>query len=138
MSESAVVQLCQRLTDAWNAGDATAYGDLFTVDADYVVFNGVHLEGRNAIAESHRWLFEGPLRGTRLGAGATPAAPPRVRFVRPDVAIVISGGGMTMAGDPTPDPGHDSIQTLVAVQEADGWRFASFQNTRRTMADGRP
>jgi uncharacterized protein (TIGR02246 family) len=134
MSESAVLQLCQRLTDAWNAGDATAYGDLFTADADYVVFNGMHLEGRDAIAESHRWLFDGPLRGTRLSAGSAPAT---VRFVRPDVAIVISTGGMTMAGEPSPDPGHDSIQTLVAVRGDGGWRLASFQNTRRAVPDGR-
>jgi hypothetical protein len=29
-----------------------------------------------------------------------------------------------------PAPERDSIQTLVAVRETDGWSFASFQNTR--------
>jgi uncharacterized protein (TIGR02246 family) len=129
VSENHVLALFHRLVDAWNAGDATAYGNVFTDDADYVVFNGTHLKGRQAIEDSHRWLFDGPLKGTRLAG-----APASFRLVRPDVAVVVTAGGMTMAGDHAPDPAHESIQTLVAVRGDEGWRFASFQNTRR--ADG--
>jgi uncharacterized protein (TIGR02246 family) len=128
VSENEVLDLFDHLVDAWNAGDATAYGNLFTTDADYVVFNGMHLKGRQAIADSHRWLFDGPLKGTRLAGAPVPAS---FRLLRPDVAVVVTTGGVTMASDDAPDPGHESIQTLVAVRGDEGWRFASFQNTRR-------
>jgi hypothetical protein len=35
-----------------------------------------------------------------------------------------------MRGKTEPSPERDSIQTLVATREDDGWRLAAFQNTR--------
>lgn len=135
----ALHDLLRRLTDAWNAGDAAAYGELFTHDADYITFFGLHLQGRQAIEDSHRKLFEGPLKGSRLTGGSA-AAPAdggqgadaaRVRLLRPDVAVIVTTGGSTLAGQQRPAPERDSIITLTAVNDGGGWRFASFQNTRR-------
>src|SRR6184192_531187 len=73
-AEADVRAVLDRLAQAWNDGDATAYGRLFTEDADYVTFFGLNFPGREAIEESHRALFEGPLKGSkltgRLGAAA--------------------------------------------------------------------
>jgi len=121
--------LLDRMTSAWNAGDATAYADQFTADADYVTFFGLHMTGRTAIEEAHRHLFGGPLKGSRLTGPSTGAAEPGIRFVRPDVAIVVSTGGASL-GD-TQDPGRDSIMTLTAVRDDGTWRFAAFHNTRQ-------
>ncbi|GAA3089533.1 SgcJ/EcaC family oxidoreductase [Nonomuraea salmonea] len=69
MSENAeITALLTRLADAWNAGDATAYAALFTEDADYITFDGTHTEGRAAIEAAHRWLFDGPLKGSTMPA----------------------------------------------------------------------
>ena len=117
-----------RLTQAWNDGDATAYGRLFTEDADYVTFFGLNFPGREAIEGSHRALFEGPLKGSkltgRLGAEA------KVRFVRPDVAVVVVGGGSSLTGADTTDAGRESTVTFVLVQEGGEWLITTFQNTR--------
>ncbi|MEV8443456.1 SgcJ/EcaC family oxidoreductase [Actinosynnema sp. NPDC051121] len=128
---AAVVAVLEGLADAWNAGDATAYAGLFTEDADYVTFFGLNTPGRAAIESGHRALFEGPLRGSKLtGSGE----PPKVRFVRDDVAIVVAGGGSSLDGEPDPD--RASTVTYVLVREPDAWRVASFQNTRRTPVPG--
>jgi uncharacterized protein (TIGR02246 family) len=66
-----------RLAATWNDGDATAYADLFTPDATYVVFDGTVVRGRAAIEDGHRALFAGPLRGFRM---EPPAAAP-VRYL---------------------------------------------------------
>ncbi len=121
-----VFALLARLADAWNDGDATAYARLFTEDADYVTFFGANMPGRRLIESSHRALFEGPLKGSKVSCGTDV---PRVRFVRPDVAIVVIGGGSSLSGG-VPEPGRDSTITYVLVEEDDGWRVASFQNTR--------
>jgi uncharacterized protein (TIGR02246 family) len=129
--KAAVLEVLSGLVDAWNAGDATAYARFFTEDADYVTFFGLNTPGRAAIESGHRALFEGPLRGSRLTGGGEP---PKVRFVRDDVAIVVAGGGSSLDGEPDPD--RASTVTYVLVREPDAWRVASFQNTRRTPVPG--
>ncbi|UUV34179.1 SgcJ/EcaC family oxidoreductase [Amycolatopsis roodepoortensis] len=123
--QTEVLAVLGRLADAWNDGDAAAYASLFTEDADYVTFFGMNMPGRAMIESAHRSLFEGPLKGSKLRAGGEV----KVRFVRPDVAIVVSGGGSSLS-DGKPEPGRESTLTYVLVEESDGWRVASFQNTR--------
>ncbi|ANN22143.1 DUF4440 domain-containing protein [Amycolatopsis orientalis] len=124
-SRTEVLAVLTRLADAWNEGDAAAYARLFTEDADYVTFFGMNMPGRAVIESAHRALFEGPLKGSKLAGGGEP----KVRFIRPDVAIVVAGGGSSRAGG-KPEPGRESTLTYVLVKESDGWRVASFQNTR--------
>ncbi|MGH3319354.1 MAG: SgcJ/EcaC family oxidoreductase [Streptosporangiaceae bacterium] len=129
--DSPIHDLLRRLTDAWNAGDAKAYADLFTDDADYITFFGLNMPGRQAIEEGHRALFEGPLAGSRL----TGIDRPKIRFLRPDVAVVVAGGGSSVSGD-QPEAGRESTVTFVAVRDEGTWRFAAFQNTRRSPMPG--
>ncbi|GGK65582.1 hypothetical protein Ppa06_21710 [Planomonospora parontospora subsp. parontospora] len=117
-----ITGLLTRLADAWNAGDATAYGGLFTEDADYIAFNGMHSEGRAAIEASHRWLFDGPLRGSTMAA---PNGRIKVKPLADGAVLVISKGGTAVAGE-----FRESIVSFTAVSTPEGWRFASFQNTR--------
>lgn len=123
--QAEVLAVLGKLADAWNDGDAAAYASHFTDDADYVTFFGMNMPGRAMIESAHRSLFEGPLKGSKLVAGGEA----KVRFVRPDVAIVVSGGGSSLSGG-KPEPGRESTLTYVLVEEPGGWRVASFQNTR--------
>ncbi|MGW7531219.1 SgcJ/EcaC family oxidoreductase [Amycolatopsis sp. NPDC054798] len=122
-----VLSVLTRLADAWNSGDADAYGNLFTEDADYVTFFGLRFIGRQAIADSHRELFQGPLKGSKL----TGFGEPRVRFLRDDVAVIVAGGGSSLTGgdDPAAE-GRESALTYVLVRGDEGWRITAFQNTR--------
>lgn len=124
--QAEVLAVLDKLADAWNDGDAAAYASLFTEDADYVTFFGMNMPGRAMIESAHRSLFEGPLKGSKLVAGG---GEPKVRFLRTDVAIVVSGGGSSLSDD-KPEPGRESTLTHVLVEEPGGWRVASFQNTR--------
>ncbi|MEV4167881.1 SgcJ/EcaC family oxidoreductase [Nonomuraea sp. NPDC049709] len=117
-----IVRLLGRMAETWNAGDAAGYAGLFTADADYITFFGLHLRGRQAIEETHRELFKTPIKLT--GGGGEPV----IRPLTEDVALVISGGSSSVDG--RPDPGRDSVITLTALRTPEGWRFASFQNTR--------
>lgn len=127
-AETDVRAVLDRLTRAWNDGDATAYGRLFTEDADYITFFGLNMPGRQAIENEHRMLFEGPLKGSKLTGrlGATA----KVRFVRPDVAVVVVGGGSSLSGADTADAGRESTVGFVLVQEDGEWLITAFQNTR--------
>ena len=121
--EAEVRELLRRLYAAW--GDADAYAGFFTPDADYVAFDGSHAKGRKAIAEMHRPLFERFLKNTRLVSMSE-----TVRFPTPDVALVHGKGAVVSARQQQPAKSRLSVQTLVAVKQADGWLFTAFQNTR--------
>ncbi|GGS79707.1 SgcJ/EcaC family oxidoreductase [Nonomuraea spiralis] len=121
MSEE-ITRLLERMTQTWNAGDSAGYAGLFTEDADYITFFGLHLKGRQAIEETHRALFRTSIK---LAEGGPE---PIVRPLTDDVALVIAGG--TSSVDGVPDPSRTSVISLTALRTPEGWRFASFQNSR--------
>lgn len=107
--------------DAWDAGDADAFGALFTDDATYVIFLGDALVGRAEITENHREVFTRWQRGTRMDVRIE-----SVRQLAPTVLSVLTVGGIGH------DPDHiaiDKLQTFVLVRTGDGWRVAAFHNT---------
>ena len=114
-------RLLDRVREAWNAGDAAAYAALFTEDADYITYFGLNMKGRQAIEDGHRELFTMPIKIEGRGE-------PAVRMLGDGVALVVATGGSTVEGKP--DPSRDSVLTYTAVETQEGWRFASFQNTR--------
>jgi len=127
----AVADALARLAAAWNAGDVSGYAVQFTEDATYVAFNGEVMRGRAAIEDTHRFLFEGPLRYSRLTTGNDNVPADEARFVRPGVALVLSGGGVQPAGEPELDPDRESVAYLVLVGDGGAWQIAAFHNTRR-------
>ncbi|MEV4224652.1 SgcJ/EcaC family oxidoreductase [Nonomuraea sp. NPDC049725] len=120
-ADAEIVTMLTRLAGAWNAGDATAYAALFTEDADYITFAGTDSRGREEIESSHRWLFEGPLKGSTMPAPGDVLVKP----LADGAVLVIARGGTSAGGDL-----RDSVVSFTAVRTAEGWRFASFQNTR--------
>jgi uncharacterized protein (TIGR02246 family) len=135
---TAVDDVLARLSAAWNAGDATAYAAEFTPDATYVVFDGTVLRGRGEIEDSHRWLFDGPLRGSTMGFAIGEDDGPPVRVVAPGVAhLVLAGGGVRPEGVEIVPADRRSVVSLVLVEDGGAWRVAAFQNTRDTTGDRR-
>jgi uncharacterized protein (TIGR02246 family) len=123
--EREIRALHRRMLDAWEAGDGEAFAAPFSDDALFVGFDGSVTRGCDQIASTHQELFDRWLKGSRLVEERT-----EVRFLGADVAIVHAVGGTVMRGKSEPAPERDSIQTLVAVRQAGGWSFVSFQNTR--------
>jgi uncharacterized protein (TIGR02246 family) len=123
--ERAIRALQRRMLEAWGACDGEAFAAPFSDDALFIGFDGSVMRGRVQIAATHQDVFDRWMKGTRLVEDRTD-----VRFVDPDVAIVHTLGGTVPRGKSEPTPERDSIQTLVAVRDARGWSFVSFQNTR--------
>lgn len=122
--EKALHDLFQKIRDEWNRGDGRAFAASFTEDADYIIVNGMHLQGREAIATVHQQLFETLFRGSRLEGFIKD-----IRFLSNDIALMHLHGRPQIPGQDAPAPEKYSIQTMVGIRQADGWRFTSFQNT---------
>lgn len=121
---AAIHDLFDRAARAWADGDAGAYADCFTPDADYVTFVGSHYKGRTAIEACHVPLFAKWQKHSRLDADIT-----QLRFVGEDVALVHARGAV-VKGTHHRTRRNTKVQTYVAVRDNDRWLFAAFQNTR--------
>ncbi|MFD9906265.1 SgcJ/EcaC family oxidoreductase [Streptomyces sp. NPDC059063] len=122
----AVCRTLRSMTQAWARHDAIAYGDHFTQDATYISYIGTVYQGRRDIAEGHRALFDGFLKGTKLADSWL-----SVRFYGPDTAVATSRGDTYKGGEPKAAD-LSKAQTYTLVRQGEGtWRIAAFQNTKR-------
>lgn len=109
-----------RLTAAWDAGDAAAYGGLFTDDATYVIFLGELLSGRAEIERKHVDVLGRWQKGSKMIV-----KPLSVRDIGSDARILVTVGGIGAVAPIT----YDKLQTFTLVRHGDGWLCAAFQNT---------
>lgn len=135
--ETAITAILREVVETWNRGDGSAYGALFTEDADYIDVTGTHTIGAAAIGSLHQFLFDGPLKGSQLEysagsqqEGTGGAAAPAIRFLAPDVALVIGGGASRLAGQSEAAEDRTSINMAVLIKRAGVWRIRAFQNNR--------
>lgn len=127
--EAAVQELTSELCDAWNRGDANAFGARYRADGTFTNVNGTFHVGREEFNRRHAEVFAGPFKETTLSL-----TPRLSRFVRPDVAIVDLDVGLSGCRMKPPGVAADSNGTLhtclllVLVKEAGSWWIAAYHN----------
>lgn len=120
--EAAIRAAVASLAEAWAAGDGRAFARPFAEDADYTVWNGVHIKGREGIARGHEQIFSTFYKGTKLRLDVL-----GVRFLRDDVAVVHAEGRVVKQGEQFPaDP--DVIPLFVLSRERGRWQIVVFHN----------
>ena len=115
---------------AWNAGDAKAFSASFAEDGSFTNIRGTVFYGHRAFEDRHVEIFRGFFKGSKLAM-----SPTRIRFVRPDVAIVDVATELSELRGRTP-PGVTAsadgrIRTRlqeVFVKDGGRWRVASYHN----------
>jgi uncharacterized protein (TIGR02246 family) len=134
----------QKLLDAhgmaWTKGDPVAAAAVMTEDADWVSARGDVFTGRAAIEAAHREWLGGDAKGTRHAHPGTP----KIRFIRPDVAVV---DGDSYLGGAHDEQGRElppsfSRYTAVVVKNGETWKVAAFRSlpqlkSKMTPADMR-
>jgi uncharacterized protein (TIGR02246 family) len=115
---------------AWNASDATAFSASFAEDGSFTNIRGTVFYGHRAFKDRHAEIFSGFFKGSKLAM-----SPTRIRFVRPDVAIVDVATELSDLRGRTP-PGVKAradgrIRTRlqeVFVKDKGKWQIASYHN----------
>lgn len=121
-ADAAVIAVLERLYQAWAAGDADGIASRYTDDAT-VCLPGVFHEGPDQVRAFFTAGFAGRLKGTR-GVDEVGS----VRFADPDVAIVVSQGGILMPGE-TSVPAERLVRATYVLTRGDGnWLIASYHN----------
>jgi uncharacterized protein (TIGR02246 family) len=122
--EEAIKRVVMAMDDAFNSH--TPDSALFTRDADFVNVTGTWLKGAADIETGRRLAFE-----TRLKNAHTKSLDVRIRFIRPDVAIVHvtseTTGIATSEGRELPP--QKELNVRVLSRENGQWLVATFHNT---------
>ena len=123
IDEGAIRELVKQLEAAWNAGDSISRASHFTDDAIFIHIFGGQLDGRVAIEAVHRQIFDTTYRGSLNNYSLQ-----RIRFIRPDVAIVLVRAHLKFqAGDEARE--IHARPTMVASKENGRLQIVAFQNT---------
>lgn len=122
--EAAIRAIIANLNDAWTRGDAKSWGEQFAEDADFTVWTGTYVKGREAITRGHEEIFGTIYKGTKLRLNVR-----SIRFLRTDVAVVHADGSVVKTEEEFP-PTPQVVPAFVLTKEKGRWRIAVFQNTR--------
>jgi uncharacterized protein (TIGR02246 family) len=128
-NEAQIRAIIAEQVTAWNAGDAKAFSASFADDGSFTNIRGTVFYGHQAFEDRHREIFATFFKGSKLAMTVG-----RIRFVRPDVAIVdIATELSELPGTP---PGvkasaDGKIRTRlqeVLVKNGSVWRIAAYHN----------
>ena len=124
-------RLYEQILIAWNQQDAVEMAAQFEEDGNLVGFDGSQADSRAAIEDHLRPIF------ADHPTAAYVAKVCEIRMLSSNVGILRAVVGMIPPGSDDINPAGNTIQTLVAVQNADGWQATLFQSTPAAW-HGRP
>jgi len=130
-SEHSIRRLYEQILIAWNQQDAAAMAARFEEDGNLVGFDGSQADSRQAIEAHLRPIF------ADHPTAAYVAKVREIRMLGHDAGLLRAVAGMIPPGSGEINAALNTIHTLVAVQNADGWRAALFQSTPAAW-HGRP
>jgi uncharacterized protein (TIGR02246 family) len=130
-SHHPIRRLYEQTLFAWNQQDAAAMAAQFEEDGNLVGFDGSQADSRAAIEDHLRPIF------ADHPTAAYVAKVREIQMLRRDVGLLRAVVGMIPPGSNDINPAGNTIQTLVSVESADGWRAALFQSTPAAW-HGRP
>lgn len=120
--EVAIQENVKQMETGWNTKSGAAFARPFAADADYVIINGLHIRGYDAIVKGHQQIFDTIYKDTTITLVVK-----QIRFLRPDVALVHVSG---QRNSPQPDLKADATLVMVMTKNDGSWKIASFQNTQ--------
>lgn len=125
--KKAIKAVIKGLSDAWEQGDGSSWGEFFTEDADFTVWFGLHLDGRKEISEGHQWLFDSFYPNSRYELEITD-----LKFLKSDVAVVHLNGSVINPDDKIPAVPH-SFPVAILQKINTEWKIVMFHNMQNRI-----
>jgi uncharacterized protein (TIGR02246 family) len=121
--DAAIRQSIEYMEEGWTKKDGNLFATGFADNADYVVINGMFIQGKKGIAEGHQRIFSSIYRETMVAIDVQ-----SIRYLRPDIAIAhvkahMTGTSMGKKID------HEAMITVVLEKKDGSWKITAFQNT---------
>ena len=127
--EALIQAIVQSQGDAWNRGDAEAFGAHYAEDGSFTNVIGQQSYGRNAFNAQHALIFSTIYKGSHNTFSIG-----KIKFLRPDVAVVdidgiLIGANRLPPGMKAAEDGalHVKLQEVM-TKEKGNWWIAAFHN----------
>lgn len=128
---SAIKNIIEQETTAWNKGDAKAYSQYFASDGSFTNILGSFFVGYVEFLSRHEQIFKGPFKGTKMTQKIV-----SLRFVRQDLAIVETItwiDGFSENGPPKgtflDEKGRLRTRLVqVVAQDGSSWKIVNYHN----------
>lgn len=127
--ETQIRAIVQSETDAWNRGDAEAFGAHYAENGSFTNVIGQQLYGKKAFIKQHAGIFSTIYKGSHSVLSVS-----KITFLRPDVALVEIDGAVTGANriPPGMKAGEDGalhVKLLEVMSKEQGsWLIQLFHN----------
>jgi uncharacterized protein (TIGR02246 family) len=118
-----VTAVLDRMEQAWNSADGTAFGSVFADDADFVNIRGEHYVGQVAIAAGHQGIFD-----TIYAGSVNRFQLERTRQIAPQTIVAVVESTLDCPHGPLVGV-HQARFTLVLVDHDGRWEVDAFHNT---------
>jgi uncharacterized protein (TIGR02246 family) len=135
ISDDQARSLVATMEDGWNAADGTRYSEPFAADADFVTVAGMHLQGRQAIADSHDRIFSTVYKGSRVAMRLADLRPINDETALMHVAATLNVPSGSLSGT------MNALMTIVVSKTSGKPEIAALHNTivrNLAQAAGRP
>lgn len=124
-AEQGISKVLADFLEAWNKHDAKAFALVFAEDADFTNVAGISAHGRAEVEKFHAPRFATTFKDTHQTITET-----KMRFIKPDVALVDARWEMTGAKNPQ---GQDiglrkGLLTFVMTKEGNSWFITVMHN----------
>ena len=127
--ETQIRTIVQSESDAWNRGDANAFGAHYAENGSFTNVIGEQLYGREAFIAQHAHIFSTIYKGSHSTLSIS-----KITFLRPDIALVeidgtVSGANRLPPGLKAADDGALHVKLLeVMSKEKGSWLIQLFHN----------
>jgi uncharacterized protein (TIGR02246 family) len=121
--ERLVSEIISELEKAWNAADGAGFARTFAENADFVNIRGEYFRTREAIARGHQVIFDTIYKDSKVHYQRIGMRVLAAGVLLAHVKSTLSAPSGPLAGE------HNSVFTIVVVQDQEVWRIAAFHNT---------
>lgn len=127
---TAADSMITRFVESWNNADGAAYGEGYWPDAELVDPTGAIWKGREAIAQMHIDLWNGPFKGSRVKGTLRNIRRLGPHYMIVDINLALGGVEQLPPGAATDAKGVVHTHLKHIIEKRDGvWRIISAQNT---------
>jgi uncharacterized protein (TIGR02246 family) len=122
--QKAVLTVPMKITAGWQRNDADFFASIF-VENGSLLLQDTQLTSREEIRAFMAAGFQGPFKGAHVSG-----YPIDFKFLRDNVAMVITEGGIILAGESEIAPQRQIRATWIIVDQGDGvWKLFSHQGS---------
>jgi uncharacterized protein (TIGR02246 family) len=121
--ERAALTVPMRIQAAWASNDADAFAAVFAAEGSLLMRED-QLTSREEIRSYMAAGFRGPFRGARVSGW-----PLAVTFPTDEVALIVTEGGIRLAGETSTAPERQIRATWIVVRLAGAWQLISHHSS---------